>query len=330
MISKIKKTDRIFVAGHRGMVGSSIVRRLKSLGYDNIITRTHRLLDLTRQKEVRKFFWNEKPKIVIDCAALVGGIYANNEYRGDFIYNNLQIQNNLIHYSKVYKVKKLLFLGSSCIYPKFTDQPIKEEYLLRSPLEYTNEPYAIAKIAGIKMCESYYRQFGCDFLSVMPCNLYGPYDNFDLKNSHVLPALIRKAHEAKINKENINVWGTGKACREFLHVDDLASACVHLLENVDAKDIYDMGISHINIGSGEEISIKKLAETIADVVGYERGWNMQIKFDLTQPDGTLKKLMDISRLQKLGWRAKIGLTEGLKSTYEWYRTEGIKKKNRKN
>jgi GDP-L-fucose synthase len=311
----MNKLDKIYVAGHKGMVGSAILRKLKNLGYKNIITSPKAYLDLTRQEPVEKYFWTNKPDVVIDCAAKVGGIYANNKYRADFIYNNLQIQNNLINASHNYKVKKLLFLGSSCIYPKFADQPIKEEYLLRSPLEYTNEPYSVAKIAGIKMCESYYKQYNDNFISVMPTNLYGPNDNFDLKNSHVLPALLRKFHEAKECMQTVvDVWGTGKARREFLHVDDLASACVFILKNVEAKDIYDQNISHLNVGMGEDISIADLAKLISDTVRYEG----EIQFELDKPDGTLKKLMDSSRLNKLGWSPKINLREGLKSTYEWY------------
>ena len=314
----MNKLDKIYVAGHKGMVGSAIVRRLKSLGYENILTVTKKFLDLTRQEHVEKFFWQNKPDVVIDCAAKVGGIHANNTYRADFIYNNLQIQNNLIHTSHTYGVKKLLFLGSSCIYPKFADQPIKEEYLLRSPLEYTNEPYAVAKIAGIKTCESYYKQYGCNFISVMPTNLYGPNDNFDLKNSHVLPALLRKFHDAKESICSVvEVWGTGKAKREFLHVDDLANACVFILENVNSEDIYDQNISHLNIGMGEDISIADLAALISKTVRYEG----EIKFQLDKPDGTLRKLMDSSRLNGLGWKPKISLEEGLRITYEWYQNQ---------
>ena len=252
---------------------------------------------------------------MIDCAAKVGGIHANNSYRADFIYNNLQIQNNLIHYSHLYKVKKLLFLGSSCIYTKFADQPIKEEYLLSSPLEYTNEPYAVAKIAGIKMCESYYKQYKNNFLSIMPTNLYGENDNFHPENSHVLPGLLRRFHEAAHNNEQeVEVWGTGKAKREFLHIQDLAEAVVFLLKNTDAKDIYEQKISHLNVGSGEDISINNLAKKIAKTVGYKG----KIKFQLNQPDGTLRKLMDSSRIKKLGWKPKINLDQGLRQTYDWF------------
>ena len=316
MIFNMKKSDCIFIAGHGGMVGSAIERNLRSKGYKRIVTAPSVHLDLTRQDRVEHFFQTNRPDVVIDCAAKVGGIHANNAYRADFIYNNLQIQNNLIHAAYEYESKKLLFLGSSCIYPKFADQPIKEEYLLRSPLEYTNEPYSIAKIAGIKMCESYHKQYGCDFFSVMPCNQYGPNDNFELNNSHVLPALLRKFYEAKEgNLDSVGVWGTGKARREFMHVDDLASACTFLLENINASDIYDKGISHINIGSGEDISIRDLAHKLANIVGYTG----DIQFDLDKPDGTLKKLMDISRLKKFGWKPRISLDDGLNMTYSWYR-----------
>ena len=256
----LSKKDKIFVAGHNGMVGSAIVRALKSAGYEHILTRERSELDLTVQEQVREYIFCQKPDIVINCAAKVGGIHSNNTYREDFIYSNLQIQNNLIHFSHLYNVKKLLFLGSSCIYPKFTDQPIKEEYLLRSPLEPTNEPYAISKIAGIKMCESYYKQYGSDFFALMPCNQYGPNDNYHPENSHVLPALLRRFHEAVLNgKGELMVWGTGRAKREFLHVDDLASACLFILENIKAENIYDLNISHLNVGSGTDISIHDLA-----------------------------------------------------------------------
>lgn len=297
------------------MVGSAVVRNLRANGYTNIVTHPRAVLDLIDQRSVKNFLKYENPDVVVDCAAKVGGIHSNNVYRADFIYNNLQIQNNLIHYSSLYGIKKLLFLGSVCIYPKFTDQPIREEYLLRSPLEPTNEPYAIAKIAGIKMCESYYKQYGNDFFSVMPANLYGPNDNFHPENSHVLPALIRRFHEAKEAKQSaVTVWGTGEAMREFMHVDDLADACVHVLENVSANQIYDQGISQLNIGTGEEISIKNLAHLIAKVVGYTG----EIKFDLTKPDGTLRRVLDNERLHKLGWKHRISLEEGIKNTYNWY------------
>jgi GDP-L-fucose synthase len=254
--------------------------------------------------------------VVIDCAAKVGGIHSNNVYRADFIHQNLQIQNNLIEACYTFNVSKLLFLGSVCIYPKFVDQPIKEEYLLRSPLEPTNEPYAIAKIAGIKTCESYYKQHGSNYYSVMPANLYGPNDNFHPENSHVLPALMRRFHEAyTYNYKNVEIWGTGEAMREFMHVDDLADACVYLLENVEAEQVYSQGVSQINIGTGEDISIKDLAHLIASVTKYEGG----IGFDLDKPDGTLKRVLDSSRLNKFGWKHKISLSDGLDSTYKWYK-----------
>jgi len=312
----MEKDCKIFVAGHNGMVGSAITRSLRSKGYNNIIFQGRDRLNLLSQDGVHNYIWSQKPEVVIDAAAKVGGIHANNIYRADFIFENLQIQNNLINSSHLLGIKKLLFLGSVCIYPKFSDQPIKEEYLLRSPLEPTNEPYAIAKIAGIKMCESYYKQYEDNFYSVMPANLYGENDNFHPENSHVLPALIRRFHEAKEGGvPEVKVWGTGEAMREFMHVDDLADACVYALENVSAKDIYSQGISQLNIGTGEEISIKNLAYLIAKVVGYKG----EIVFDLSKPDGTLRRVLDNQRLNKLGWRHKISLEDGLASTYNWYK-----------
>jgi len=307
---------KIFLAGHKGMVGSAIVNKItKQNKNSEIVTADKNNVDLLNQQAVNIFFENHKFDIVIDCAAKVGGIFSNNKYRADFIYQNLQIQNNLIHSSYLNNVKKFLFLGSSCIYPKFSEQPIKEEYLLTSPLEYTNEPYAIAKIAGIKMCESYYKQYGCDFISVMPTNLYGPNDNFHPQNSHVLPGLLHRFHLAKINNEPfVQIWGTGKAKREFMHVDDMADACLHVLNKLEAKDLYSQNISQINIGSGEEITIGELAQKIAQIVDYKG----EIKFDLSKPDGTLRKLLDCSRLNKLGYKAKINIDDGLKSTYNWY------------
>ena len=303
--------NKIFIAGHEGMVGSAIGRKLGE-GY---IHAKKRVLDLQRQKEVENFFAEYLPEVVILAAAKVGGIHANNTYRAEFIYNNLQIQNNIIHTAWLFGVKKLIFLGSSCIYPKFAEQPIKEEYLLTSPLEYTNEPYSVAKIAGIKMCESYHKQLGCNFISVMPCNLYGPNDNFHSEDSHVLPALMRRFHEAKENNEPyVEVWGTGKAKREFMHVDDLADAVIFALRNVDAEHIYKQNISHLNIGTGEEISIAELARKIADTVGYKG----EIKHQLDKPDGTLRKLLDVSRLHNFGWKHKISLENGLSDTYDWY------------
>ena len=307
---------KIFLAGHNGMVGSAIFKKITNQNKNQeIITIEKKYVDLTNQQHVNLFFENHEFDIVIDCAAKVGGIHSNNKYRADFIYQNLQIQNNLIHASYINKVKKLLFLGSSCIYPKFAEQPIKEEYLLTSPLEYTNEPYAIAKIAGIKMCESYYKQYGCNFISVMPTNLYGPNDNFHPQNSHVLPGLLHRFHLAKVeNKPFVEIWGTGKAKREFMHVDDMADACLHILDNIEAEQLYSQNISQINIGSGEEVSIYDLSYKIAKAVGYTG----EIKFDLTKPDGTLRKLLDCSRLKKLGYTAKIKIEEGLNNTYNWY------------
>ena len=298
------------------MVGSAVARHINK----PFIAAEKSQLDLENQSQVVNFFEKERPEVVILCAAKVGGIHANNQYRADFIYTNLQIQNNVIHSSYKYGVKKLLFLGSSCIYPKFANQPIKEEYLLSGELEQTNEPYAIAKIAGLKMCESYYRQYGCDFVSVMPTNLYGPRDKFDPLNSHVLPALIRKFHEAKVNKSPyVEVWGTGNAKREFMYVDDMAKACIHILNNISAKEIYSQGISQINIGTGEDISIKELAYKIAEIVGYVG----EIKFDPSKPDGTPRKLLDISRLNKLGFKNQTDLATGLKLTYDWYLKNNI-------
>jgi GDP-L-fucose synthase len=303
----MKKTDKIFVAGHRGLVGSAIVRALQGEGYTNFILRGHNELDLTQQQAVDAFFAKEKPDYVFLAAAKVGGIHANNTYRGDFIYQNLAIQTHVIEAARKTGTKRLLFLGSSCIYPRACQQPMLEEYLLQSALEQTNEPYAIAKIAGIKLCEAYNHQYGTDFATVMPTNLYGPGDNFDLQNSHVLPALIRKAHEAKINKaKSMVVWGTGKALREFLHVDDMASACVFVMKKTGHKDM-------LNVGTGQEVSIKALAEMVCQVVGFEG----ELQFDTTKPDGTPRKLIDSSKLNQLGWQAQIGLEQGLRQTYDW-------------
>jgi GDP-L-fucose synthase len=302
----MNSTDKIYVAGHRGMVGSSIVRLLEKEGFNTIITRTSSELDLSRQADVEQFFESEKPDYVFLAAAKVGGIVANNTYRADFIHVNLQIQNNVIHSAYLNKVKKLMFLGSSCIYPKLAPQPLKEDYLLTGLLEQTNEPYAIAKIAGIKMCEAYRDQYGCNFISVMPTNLYGPNDNYDLKNSHVLPALLRKFHEAKQNNlASVSIWGSGSPKREFLHVDDLARACFYLMKNYDEK-------MFLNIGTGEDLSIKELALMIKNIVGFEG----ELSFDSSKPDGTPRKLMDVSRLHHLGWKHEIELKEGIKSVYE--------------
>ena len=306
---------KIFIAGHKGMVGSSIHKKLSTRKDVEVHIVNKSLLDLLDQTRVNEYFYINNFDIVIDCAAKVGGIHSNNTFRADFIYQNLQIQNNLIHASYLSDVKKFLFLGSSCIYPKFAEQPIKEEYLLTSPLEYTNEPYAIAKIAGIKMCESYYKQYGCNFISVMPTNLYGPNDNFHPQNSHVLPGLLHRFHLAKIeNKPFVEIWGTGKAKREFMHVDDMATACLDVIDKLNAKDLYSQNVSQINIGSGQEVSIAELAQKIVEVVDYKG----EIKFDLSKPDGTLRKLLDCKRLNQLGFKTKISLEEGLKSTYNWY------------
>ncbi|MCT7550969.1 GDP-L-fucose synthase [Aliarcobacter butzleri] len=352
----MNKNSKIYVAGHRGLVGSAIVKNLKSKGYTNIITRTHSELDLINQKDVEEFFEKEKPEYVILAAAKVGGIIANNTYRADFIYENLQIQNNVIHQSYVNKVKKLLFLGSTCIYPKNAPQPMPENCLLTSPLEYTNEPYAIAKIAGIKMCESYNLQYGTNFISVMPTNLYGPNDNFDLEKSHVLPALVRKIYLAKllneekyeevikdlnvstldeakeylskfgVNETSVEIWGTGLPRREFLYSEDMADACVFLLENRDFKDTYDKNQkeiinTHINIGTGIDISIKELAELIQKIIGF----NGELVFNTQKPDGTMVKLTDPSKLHSLGWKHKVELEDGIKTMYNWY----LKEKNDK-
>ena len=312
----MKKNRKIYVAGHTGMVGSAIVRNLESKGYDNLVFTPSLEYNLTNQQQVIDFFSKEHPDYVINAAAKVGGILANNTYRAQFIYENMMIQNNLIHAAHEHKVKKLLFLGSSCIYPKFAPQPMKEEHLLTGKLEYTNEPYAIAKISGIKMCESYFRQYGDNFISVMPTNLYGPNDNFDLTSSHVLPALIRKFHEAKEGKEDfVEIWGTGKPKREFLYVDDLADACVYFLEKLNADELYnEMKISHINIGFGEDLSIAELANIIANIVGYKG----EIRYDSSKPDGMLKKLLDISRLKDLGWQHTTSLDKGIDIAYKWF------------
>lgn len=310
-----KKNTKIHIAGSTGMVGSAIKRHLEHSGYTNLICRTSQELNLINQMEVEKFFSREKPEVVILSAGKVGGILANNTCRAEFIYNNLMIEANVIHASRQHGVGKLIFLGSSCIYPKFAAQPIKEEELLAGYLEPTNEPYAIAKIAGIKLCENYYRQYGCNFFSAMPTNLYGAGDNFDLQNSHVIPALIRKFHEAKTSDSpQVILWGTGSPRREFLYVDDLAEAVVFLMENTDAKDIYEQGISQINIGAGEDIEIKTLAELIKEIVGFQG----EIEYDATKPDGTPRKLLDVSRLHRLGWKHTTTLEAGLRKTYEWF------------
>ena len=311
----MNKDSKIYVAGHRGLVGSAIVRNLEERGYTNIIYRTHKELDLTRQVEVEKFFEEEKPEYVFLAAAKVGGIHANNTRPAEFIYDNLMIESNIIHSAYKFGVKKLLFLGSSCIYPKFATQPIKEEYLLTGELEPTNEAYAIAKITGIELCKFYRRQYGCDFISAMPTNLYGINDNFDLETSHVLPALIRKFHEAKINnQEEVVMWGTGKPLREFMYVDDLADALVHLMLNYSDE-------IHVNMGTGKDLSIGELAQIVKEVVGYEG----KIVNDLTKPDGTPRKLLDVSRLEATGWKYKTELRDGIEKVYKWYlkNKEGI-------
>lgn len=345
----MNKESKIYLAGHRGLVGSAILENLKSKGYFNIITRTHKELDLTNQLDVAQFFSTEKPEYVFLAAAKVGGIIANNVYRADFIYENMMIQNNVIHHSYLNKVKKLLFLGSTCIYPKNARQPMKEDSLLTNTLEYTNEPYAIAKIAGIKMCESYNLQYGTNFISVMPTNLYGPNDNFDLEKSHVLPALIRKIHLAKllyeskydailkdlnvnsiseaksylatfgVSDNSVEIWGSGKPKREFLWSKDMADACVFIMENRNFSDTYNEGEkeiknTHINIGTGKDVSIKELAEIIQNTIGF----NGSLVFNTDKPDGTMRKLTDVSKLNKLGWKHKIELEEGVKRAYDWY------------
>jgi GDP-L-fucose synthase len=302
----MEKEAKIYIAGHRGMVGSAIYRKLQKEGYTNFITRTSNILDLRNQQQVSDFFEQEKPDYVFLAAAKVGGIMANNTYRAEFLYDNLQIQNNVIHQSYLNGVKKLMFLGSSCIYPKLAPQPLKEEYLLTGPLEPTNEPYAIAKIAGIKMCDAYRSQYGCNYISVMPTNLYGYNDNYHPQNSHVLPALIRRFHEAKEqNMPAVTIWGTGSPKREFLFADDLAAACYYLMLNYDEEGL-------VNIGTGEEISIKELAALVKKIVGYVG----EITYDTSKPDGTPRKLMDVSKLHNKGWKHKTELEEGVKLTYQ--------------
>lgn len=304
----MEKDSKIYVAGHRGLVGSAIVRGLQAKGFTNIIGKTHSELDLTDSVAVEEFFKAEKPEYVFLAAAKVGGILANSTYPADFIYENLQIQNNVIGMAKKYEVKKLMFLGSSCIYPKLCPQPIKEEYLLSGYLEETNEAYALAKIAGLKMCEFFNKQYGTNFISVMPTNLYGPHDNFHPKNSHVMPALIRRFHEAKVNNiPEVVVWGSGTPLREFLYSEDMADACIHLMETYEGNDFF-------NIGTGKEISIKGLAELVKEIVGYEG----KIVWDSTKPDGTPRKLLDVSRLEKAGWTYKTELRDGIEKAYKWY------------
>ena len=310
--------DKIYIAGHRGLVGSAVLRNLESKGFNNLLTKSHKDLDLTNQTKVKNFFDKEKPDYVILAAAKVGGIYANNTYPADFIYQNTMIETNIIHSAYENKVKRLLFLGSTCIYPKEIKQPMQEDALLSNKLEPTNEPYALSKILGIKLCESYNRQHGTDFRSVMPTNLYGINDNFDPENSHVIPGLMQRFHNAKINNDNeVMVWGTGNAMREFLFVDDMAEASLFVL-GID-KEIYDENtlpmISHINVGSGKDITIKELAEIMKEVVGFEG----KITFDNTKPDGSPRKLIDVSRLSKMGWKNSTSLREGLELTYNWFK-----------
>jgi GDP-L-fucose synthase len=307
----MKKTDKVYVAGHRGMVGSAILRKLEAEGFTNIVSRTSAELDLRDQGAVNAFFASEKPDYVFLAAAKVGGILANNTYRGAFLYDNLMIQSNVIHAAYLNDVKKLLFLGSSCIYPKLAPQPLREDYLLTGQLESTNEPYAVAKIAGIKLCDAYRAQYGCNFISVMPTNLYGPNDNYDLNTSHVLPALVRKFHEAHVNGDaSVTIWGTGKPRREFLHADDLADACFFLMQVYNSDGF-------INIGTGEDLEIGELARMIRDIVGYLG----EIEHDQSKPDGTPRKLMDVSKLHALGWKHRISLEKGLRMVYEDFKNK---------
>ena len=304
----MNKDSKIYVAGHRGLVGSAILRGLEAKGYTNIIGKTHNELDLTNSAQVEEFFRIERPEYVFLAAAKVGGILANSTYPADFIFENLQIQNNVIGMSKKYDVKKLMFLGSSCIYPKMCPQPIKEEYLLSGYLEETNEAYALAKISGLKMCQFFNKQYGTNYISVMPTNLYGPYDNFHPENSHVMPALIRRFHEAKVNNlKEVVVWGSGTPLREFLYSEDMADACIYLMETYEGNDFF-------NIGTGKEITIRGLAEMVKEVVGYEG----ELVFDANKPDGTPRKLLDVSRLEEAGWKYKVELRDGIEKAYEWF------------
>tara|TARA_B100002003_G_scaffold244429_1_gene270528 strand:- start:121 stop:1113 length:993 start_codon:yes stop_codon:yes gene_type:complete len=307
----MERDSKIYIAGHTGMVGSAIVRHLQDKGFEQLILCSRKELDLLDQEAVKQFYMDEKPEYVFDAAARVGGIHANNTYRAQFIYENLQIQNNLIHYAYESGVKKLLFLGSSCIYPRNSSQPMKEEYLLTGELESTNEPYALAKIAGIKMCESYYRQYGCQFFSLMPTNAYGPNDNYDLETSHALPALIRKIHAAKVSDaKEVTVWGSGKALREFIHVDDIGDASVFAM-GLDFSEIYEQGLTHFNVGTGSEISIEGLVSLLIQIIDYQG----EIEYDSSMPVGTPRKLMDVSRINQLGWKHKVDLEDGLVMTY---------------
>ena len=311
----MNKNSKIYIAGHTGMVGSSILRKLEAAGFDNLVVKSRKHLNLIDGNQVLEFFKDQKPDYVFVAAAKVGGIKANSEFGAQFLYENLMIQNNIIHSSHQLNVEKLLFLGSACIYPRDCKQPMLEEYLLNGSLEPTNEGYAIAKIAGIKLCENYYRQYNDNFISIMPNNLYGPNDNYDLNNSHVLPALIRKIHEAYVkNKKEVVVWGSGSPLREFLHVDDLASACITIMKKVDAMNLYERGISHLNVGSGSEISIKNLAFLIKKIIGYSG----KIVFDKSKPDGMPRKLLDSKRVLDIGWYPKIDLEDGIKGVYKVY------------
>jgi GDP-L-fucose synthase len=314
----MNKKSKIYIAGHNGMVGSAIWRNLESRGYDNLIGRSSSQLDLTNQLQVCKYFEQEKPEYVFLAASKVGGILANNTLRAEFIYDNLQIQNNVIHQSYLNSVKKLIFLASSSIYPKNSAQPIKEEYLLSGTLEETNEPYAVAKIAGMKLCENYNKQYGTNFISLVPTNLYGPRDNFDLKTSHVFPALVRKFHEAKVKNYNeVKIWGSGKPLREFMFVEDFVDATLHIMSNFNSEQLFKDGIFHINVGSGQEISIKELSFLMQSVIGFSG----DISFDSTKPDGMMKKKLNLNRLKSIGWEPKTPIKEGLISTYNWYKNK---------
>lgn len=311
----MEKNAKIYVAGQTGMVGSAIMRKLESEGFQNLIRKTRKELDLLDQTAVKQFFISEKPEFIFVAAARVGGIHTNNTHRAQFIYENLQIQNNIIHYAHEYGVRKLLFLGSSCIYPRNAPQPLKEEYLLTGELEPTNEPYALAKIAGIKMCESYYRQYGCKFISVMPTNAYGPNDNYDLETSHAIPALIRKIYEAKTSgAKEVTVWGSGKPKREFIHVDDIADACIFVI-SLNSSELYEQGLTHLNVGTGSEISIEDLTGLLRKIIGYKG----KTQYDNNMPDGVPRKIMDVGRINRLGWKHKIDLDLGLSMTYESFK-----------
>jgi GDP-L-fucose synthase len=315
----MKHDTPIYLAGHRGLVGSAVLRRLEAVGYRNIVTRTHRELDLTRQADLESFFETERPEVVIFAAARVGGILANDTYKAEFIYQNITMAANVVHAAWKSGVKKLLNLGSSCIYPKFSPQPMSEDHLLSDTLEPTNEPYAIAKIAAIKLCRYYNEQYGTNFVSAMPTNLYGPGDNFDLETSHVLPALLRKFADAAPTNAPVTVWGDGSPMREFLYVDDLADALVYLLEHVDAPDMREVSPDYfVNVGTGADVTIRELAETIADVVG----WKGEIRWDSTKPNGTPRKLMDVTKMTELGWTASTSLREGIEETWKWYTEHG--------